>query len=114
MNNQNVPTPTNNRQVTLDQPSTTRTDNRGASKPDRREYFREYYRKNRERAREYQREYSLRYRRKARPISTAGRPMGARQAIRGTYTITDIMRSPTEKTVRMLEGILNGDRHFTM
>ena len=114
MNSHNVPTSIENRQVSPSKQQTTASESVSKTKPDRRAYFREYYRKNRERAREYQRLYSLRYRRKSRPTTGSGTPLGTREAVRSVYTITDIMQSPTEKTVRMLEGILAGERHFTM
>ncbi len=75
----------------------------------RREYLRQYYLANRDRAREYQRQYSLRYRRKQR---LSGLP--AREPVRSTYTIRDIMQLPTEKAVRAINMICRGERTFTM
>ena len=89
------------------------SDNQAATKADRterrREYLRQYYLANRDRAREYQRQYSLQYRRKQR---LSGLP--AREPVRSTYTVRDIMQLPTEKAVRAINMICRGERAFTM
>jgi len=40
--------------------------------------------------------------------------MYAREDVKGTYNTHDIMHSPVEKTLKILEKIINGDRLFTM
>jgi hypothetical protein len=94
-----------------------RTGIRGRRKetsPERRTYLREYYRKNRERAREYQRQYTLNHRRKS-PASCGG-PGGTRrrETVKRIYNAGDIMRATTEQSIRMIDQILRGERHFTM
>ncbi len=89
-----------------------RTTKTGTS-PERKEYLRKYYRENRERAREYQKQYSLKHKRKARSEDLIlGK--GRREKIRSIFHQGDIMQSPTEKSIKMLDQILKGERFFTM
>ncbi len=37
-----------------------------------------------------------------------------REVVRSTFNTTDLMHSPVEKTLKMLEQIINGERFFTM
>ncbi len=78
----------------------------------RREYQRRYYQMHKEKAKEYQRQYNLTHKKKAR----IGRGKGdaPREVIRATFNTTDLMHSPVEKTLRMLEKIISGERYFTM
>lgn len=79
----------------------------------RREYQRRYYQMHKEKAKEYQRQYNLTHKKKAR----IGRGKGSdapREVIRTTFNTTDLMHSPVEKTLRMLEKIISGERFFTM
>ena len=79
----------------------------------RREYQRRYYQMHKEKAKEYQRQYNLTHKKKAR----IGRGKGSdapREVIRTTFNTNDLMHSPVEKTIRMLEKIINGERFFTM
>ncbi len=86
---------------------------RTETSPERKEYLRRYYRENRERAREYQRQYSLKHKRKARAEDLIfGK--GRREKIRSIFHQGDIMQSPTEKSIKMLDQILKGERFFTM
>ena len=81
---------------------------------ERRAYLRRYYEANKEKAREYQRRYNLMHKKKAR---LAGRLAGAghnREAVRETFHASDIMQSPPEKSVRIIQLILKGDRYFTI
>ena len=80
----------------------------------RREYQRQYYQKHKEKAKEYQRQYNLTHKKKAR----GGRGKASfdcpREKVRMTFNTSDLMHSPVEKTVKMLEKIINGERMFTM
>ncbi len=81
---------------------------------ERRAYLRRYYEANKEKAREYQRRYNLTHKKKVR---LAGRLAGAgrvRQEVRETFHASDIMRSPTEKSMQIIQLILKGERHFTI
>ena len=40
--------------------------------------------------------------------------MYSREDVKGTFNTHDIMHSPVEKTLRIPERIINGDRLFTM
>jgi hypothetical protein len=79
----------------------------------RREYQRRYYQMHKEKAKEYQRQYNLTHKKKAR-----GRGKGSfdapREVVRSTFNTADLMHSPVEKTLKMLEKIINGERLFTM
>jgi hypothetical protein len=79
----------------------------------RREYQRRYYQMHKEKAKEYQRQYNLTHKKKAR----VGRGKGAvasREVVRSTYNTADIMHAPVEKTIKILQKIIKGERLFTM
>ena len=80
----------------------------------RREYQRRYYQMHKEKAKEYQRQYNLTHKKKAR--STRGKTAftAPREVVRTTFNTADIMHSPVEKTLKMLEKIIKGERMFTM
>ena len=80
----------------------------------RREYQRRYYQANKEKAKEYQRQYNLTHKKKAQ--SGRGRTgfSASREVIRSTFNTSDLMHAPVEKTVKMLEKIIKGERLFTM
>lgn len=80
----------------------------------RREYQRRYYQMHKEKAKEYQRQYNLTHKKKLRGGRGRHGFTAPREVVRTTYNTTDIMHSPVEKTVRMLEKIINGERFFTM
>jgi hypothetical protein len=79
----------------------------------RREYQRRYYQMHKEKAKEYQRQYNLTHKKKAR-----GKGKGSfdapREVVRSTFNTADLMHSPVEKTLKMLEKIIRGERLFTM
>lgn len=79
----------------------------------RREYQRQYYQMHKEKAKEYQRQYNLTHKKKAhgRGKSSSDTP---REVIRSTFNTVDLMHSPVEKTLKMIEKIINGERLFTM
>ncbi|MDZ4722829.1 MAG: hypothetical protein SGI97_02825 [candidate division Zixibacteria bacterium] len=80
----------------------------------RREYQRRYYQMHKEKAKEYQRQYNLTHKKKARGGRGKSGFSAQREAVRSTFNTADIMHSPVEKTLRMLEKIINGERLFTM
>jgi len=80
----------------------------------RREYQRRYYQMHKEKAKEYQRQYNLTHKKKMRGGRGKSSFIAPREVVRTTYNTTDIMHSSVEKTIRILEKILNGDRFFTM
>lgn len=80
----------------------------------RREYQRQYYQKHKEKAKEYQRQYNLTHKKKARGGRGKANFECPREKTRSTFNTADLMHSPVEKTVKMLEKIINGDRMFTM
>ena len=41
-------------------------------------------------------------------------PKYVREVIRTTFNTTDLMHAPVEKTLRMLEKIISGERYFIM
>ncbi|MCB2231369.1 hypothetical protein KQH82_11695 [bacterium] len=79
----------------------------------RREYQRRYYQMHKEKAKEYQRQYNLTHKKKARGRGKSSFS-APREVVRSTFNTSDIMHAPVEKTVRMLEQIIKGDRFFTM
>ena len=79
----------------------------------RREYQRRYYQMHKEKAKEYQRQYNLTHKKKARGRGRAGFSAN-REVVRSTFNTTDLMHSPVEKTLKMLEQIIKGERFFTM
>ena len=80
----------------------------------RREYQRRYYQMHKEKAKEYQRQYNLTHKKKARGGRGKSSIAAPREVVRQTYNTTDIMHSPVEKTIRILEKIIRGERFFTM
>lgn len=80
----------------------------------RREYQRQYYQKHKEKAKEYQRQYNLTHKKKARGGRGKASFNCPREKVRTTFNTADLMHSPVEKTVKMLEKIINGERLFTM
>ncbi len=80
----------------------------------RREYQRRYYQLHKEKAKEYQRQYNLTHKKKARGGRGRANFNCPREVIRSTFNTSDIMHSPVEKTLKILEKIINGERLFTM
>lgn len=80
----------------------------------RREYQRRYYQMHKEKAREYQRQYNLTHKKKARGGRGKAGFECPREVVRATFNTSDIMHSPVEKTLKILEKIINGERLFTM
>ena len=80
----------------------------------RREYQRRYYQMHKEKAKEYQRQYNLTHKKKARGGRGKSSFAAPREVIRSTFNTSDLMHAPVEKTVRMLEKIIKGERLFTM
>lgn len=80
----------------------------------RREYQRRYYQMHKEKAKEYQRQYNLTHKKKARGGSGRSGFTAPREVVRTTFNTTDIMHAPVEKTLRILEKIIKGERFFTM
>ena len=80
----------------------------------RREYQRRYYQMHKEKAKEYQRQYNLTHKKKARGGRGKSSFAAPREVIRSTFNTSDLMHSPVEKTVKMLEKIIRGERLFTM
>lgn len=79
----------------------------------RREYQRRYYQMHKEKAKEYQRLYNLTHKKKRGGRGKANFEC-PREATRQTFNTCDLMNSPVEKTVKMLEKIISGERLFTM
>ena len=80
----------------------------------RREYQRRYYQIHKEKAKEYQRQYNLTHKKKARLGRGKSNMIASREVVRTTFNTTDIMHSPVEKTLKILEKIIKGERLFTM
>jgi len=80
----------------------------------RREYQRRYYQLHKEKAKEYQRQYNLTHKKKARGGRGKANFVAPREVVRMTFNTSDIMHAPVEKTLKMLEKIINGERLFTM
>ncbi len=80
----------------------------------RREYQRRYYQMHKEKAKEYQRQYNLTHKKKARVGRGKSNMIASREVVRSTFNTADIMHSPVEKTLKILEKIINGERLFTM
>jgi hypothetical protein len=80
----------------------------------RREYQRRYYQMHKEKAKEYQRQYNLTHKKKARGGRGKSSANACREVVRSTFNTADIMHSPVEKTLKMLEKIIKGERLFTM
>ncbi len=79
----------------------------------RAEYQRKYYLAHREKAREYQRLYNLTHKKKQR-LKGANGVEYRREKAKGTLNTHDLMHAPVEKTLKMLEKIISGERYFTM
>ena len=79
----------------------------------RREYQRRYYQMHKEKAKEYQRQYNLTHKKKAHGRGKSGFSAN-REVVRTTFNTADLMHSPVEKTLKMIEKIINGERLFTM
>jgi hypothetical protein len=79
----------------------------------RREYQRRYYQMHKEKAKEYQRQYNLKHKKKLGGRGKSGL-IAPREVVRQTYNTADIMHSPVEKTIQILEKIIKGERFFTM
>lgn len=80
----------------------------------RREYQRRYYQMHKEKAKEYQRQYNLTHKKKLRGGRGKNALNASREVVRSTFNTADIMHSPVEKTLKMLEKIIRGERLFTM
>ncbi|MBD3331280.1 hypothetical protein GF356_00400 [candidate division GN15 bacterium] len=79
----------------------------------RREYQRRYYQMHKEKAKEYQRQYNLTHKKKARGRGKSSFT-APREVVRTTFNTGDLMHAPVEKTLKMLEKIISGERLFTM
>ncbi len=79
----------------------------------RREYQRRYYQMHKEKAKEYQRQYNLTHKKKARGRGKSSFD-APREVLRSTFNTGDLMHSPVEKTLKMLQKIIDGERLFTM
>jgi len=82
----------------------------------RQEYQRQYYLAHRERAKEYQRQYNLLHKKQQRVPGAKGRKAMEfrRDSVKVTYNTHDIMHSPAEKTLKMLQKIISGEKMFTI
>jgi hypothetical protein len=80
----------------------------------RREYQRRYYQMHKEKAREYQRQYNLTHKKKAKGGRGKANFVCPREVVRATFNTSDIMHAPVEKTLKILEKIISGERLFTM
>jgi len=80
----------------------------------RREYQRRYYQMHKEKAKEYQRQYNLTHKKKARGGRGKANFDCPREVVRSTFNTSDIMHAPVEKTLKILEKIISGERLFTM
>ncbi len=80
----------------------------------RREYQRHYYQMHKEKAKEYQRLYNLTHKKKLDGGRGKSGIVAPREVVRTTFNTADIMHSPVEKTIRILEKIIKGERLFTM
>ncbi len=79
---------------------------------DRREYQRLYYQQNRDKALAYQREYNRVHKKKVRfPSLTES---DRKRLKKTSYNVSDIMKASPEKTVRMIEQIVKGERAFNV
>ena len=79
----------------------------------RREYQRNYYQTHKEKAKEYQRLYNLTHKKKRGGRGKANF-VCPRDAARMTFNPCDIMNSPVEKTLKMIEKIISVERLFTL
>jgi len=83
------------------------------AKKARAEYQRRYYLAHKEKAKEYQRLYNLTHKKKQRLKGTNGVEY-EREESKSTFNTHDLMHAPVEKTLKMLEKIISGERYFTM
>jgi len=97
-----------------DQEEQNRTRARLSTAEARREYQRRYYQMHKEKAKEYQRQYNLTHKKKARVGRGKSNMLASREVVRTTFNTGDIMHSPVEKTLKILEKIIRGERMFTM
>ncbi len=79
----------------------------------RREYLRQYHRDHKARARAYQRQYYRNHKKKSVPEGGAVFLL-QRERVRLVFHAGDIMQSPTEKALRIIQLIIAGERQFTM
>ncbi len=82
----------------------------------RQDYQRQYYLAHREKAKEYQQQYNLLHKKKKDTPRVRGRNAleFKRDEMRMSYNTHDLMHSPTEKTLKMLQKIIAGEKMFTM
>lgn len=77
----------------------------------RQEYQAKYYAAHRGTAKEYQRDYNLRFKKHRGPGAGGKNAIEShRPPTRTTYHHSDIMHAPVEKTLKMLTGILAGEK----
>ena len=102
--------------TTQDSPAEKKTTRKGSlsTAEARREYQRRYYQMHKEKAKEYQRQYNLTHKKKLRAGRGKSSFVAQREVIRTTFHSSDLMHAPVEKTVRMIDKILSGERFFTM
>jgi len=105
-----------NTDTSKDSPTEKKTAKKGSlsTAEARREYQRRYYQMHKEKAKEYQRQYNLTHKKKLRAGRGKSSFVAPREVIRTTFHSADLMHAPVEKTVRMLDKILSGERFFTM
>lgn len=72
--------------------------------PEQREYQRRYYETHKDKAREYQRNYNLRNK------SSSKCRQWSRDKVKGAYNTSDILHAPTEKSIRIIEQVIRGER----
>ncbi len=93
----------------------TRKGGKNFSTPEaRREYSRRYYQLHKEKTKEYQRKYNLSHKKLRRRKKRKADFTCPREFVRQTFNTSDIMHTPVEKTLKILEKIINGDCNFTM
>lgn len=82
----------------------------------RKEYQRKYYQENREKARAYQKKYQEEHSKKRtqQGKNLRGTTNQKREEIKKILTHHDIMYAPTEKSQKMLEDVLKGERFLIM
>ncbi len=101
------------RSATTSEDRTTRKKGKLSTAEARREYQRRYYQMHKEKAKEYQRQYNLTHKKKARGRGKSSFT-APREVVRTTFNTGDLMHAPVEKTIKMLEKIISGERLFTM
>lgn len=85
------------------------------SKAEAKKAYQSRYRlQNKDKEREYQRRYNLIHKKKAKSGRGKSSFQAAREVVKMTFNISDIMSAPVEKSLKMLEKILKGERRFTM